>query len=77
MALRAVQEWNIWLSDLPVSEDVLTQYAKQFADAELTEDDLSELTHPLLIEMNISKLGHRTKILKKAKAAECTSSTSQ
>ena len=36
----------------------------------MTEEDLSELSHELLIEMKISKPGHRTKILKKAKTVE-------
>ena len=73
MALRTAQEWNIWLSDLPVTKDILNKYSKEFVDAELTEEDLSELTHELLVEMNITKLGHRTKILKKARATEFTS----
>ena len=73
MALRAIDDWSEWLSFLPASEEVITSYAKSLVDADMTEEDLSELSHELLIEMKISKPGHRTKILKKAKCSEVKS----
>ena len=58
MALRAIDDWSEWLSFLPASEEVITSYAKSLVDADMTEEDLSELSHELLIEMKISKPGH-------------------
>ena len=75
MALRAVKDWSNWLSFLPVTKDVITTYAKEFVNAEMTEDDLSELSHEILARLNITKLGHCTKILKHAKSPQSTTST--
>ena len=67
MALRAIKDWTDWLSDLPLSAEDITKYAKELTTAELTEDDLTDLTHEILDRMNISKPGHQIKILKKAR----------
>ena len=73
MALRAVEEWSDWLSDLPLTNEVITKYATEFKKAEMTEYDLTEFTHELLKELNISIPGHRTKILKKARLTSTSS----
>ncbi len=67
MALRATEFWEEWLSDLPFSPETIKAYAKELHKGEVTKDDLSELNHELLNEVNINILGHRIKILKKAK----------
>ena len=75
MALQTVKDWTTWLTNVSIEHDVALKYAKELYDAEITEEDLSELTHELLKEVNIIKPGHRTKILKKAKESKCSSST--
>ena len=67
MALRTVEDWTDWLSGIISDKEVSTLYATELVDSAITEEDLSELNHELLIEMKITKPGHRTKILKKAK----------
>ena len=76
MALRTVEDWEAWLSDIIPNEDACTQYATELVDAYITEYDLSELNHEMLIEMTVSKLGYRTKILKKARTAGESEATS-
>ena len=76
MALRTIEDWSNWLSFLPVNAEVVASYATSLVDGGMTEDDLSELSHDLLMEMNITKPGHRTKILKNAKRIESASSSS-
>ena len=75
MALRAVNDWKLWLTDLRLENDIISEYANLLIEAEITEDDLSELTHELLKEIRIIKPGHRTKILKKAKTENVSVST--
>ena len=75
MALRTLEEWTSWISDLDIDEDIAQKYASNLVESEITEDDLSELSHELLKEMSIIKPGHRTKILKKAKSMESSIST--
>ena len=76
MALRTATDWKVWLSDLPLTEEVISKYAKQFEEAEITEEDLPEFNRELLDELNISKPGHRTKILRKAKDVETSTTAS-
>ena len=57
MALRTVEDWEAWLSDIIPNEDACTQYATELVDAYITEYDLSELNHEMLIQMTVSKLG--------------------
>ena len=66
MALRTVKDWSSWLSDLFTAEES-QQYATSLVESQITEEELSELNHELLKEMNITVTGHRMKILKKAK----------
>lgn len=66
MALRTVKDWSSWLSDLFTAEES-RQYATSLVESQITEEELSELNHELLKEMNITVTGHRMKILKKAK----------
>jgi hypothetical protein len=67
MALRAKKDWEDWLSNLPFTDAEKSKYAQYFHDAQMTEDDLTELSHELLVEIHITIPGHRTKILRKAK----------
>ena len=66
MALRTIKDWISWLSDLFEIEES-RQYATSLVESQITEDELSELSHELLKEMNITVTGHRMKILKKVK----------
>ena len=69
MALRALQDWTKWFSDLPLKKDTINTYAKAFVDEEITEEDLSDFSHDLLIQLKVDKIGHRSKILRKAKGS--------
>ena len=75
MALRTIENWATWLSDIILDEELNKQYATIMVESDFTEDVLSELSHELLLEMNIVKPGHRAKILKKAKTTEVSTST--
>ena len=68
MALRALQDWTKWFSDLPLKKDTINTYAKAFVEEE-TEEDLSDFSHDLLIQLKVDKIGHRSKILMKAKGS--------
>ena len=76
MALQTFSDWSNWLSFLSAEESVISEYATYLVQADITEEDLSELNHSLLLEMNITKIGHRTKILKHAKTAQSLSPSS-
>ena len=76
MALKTDEDWETWLSDIILDEDTRTQYATELVESDITKDDLSGLNHEILIEMKITKPGHRTKILKKARTAGPSEATS-
>ena len=75
MALRTIQDWTSWLSEFPFSEEVINTYAEAFTEEEMTEADLSQFSPEVLTQLKVTKLGHRTKILQKAKSTESSLST--
>ena len=67
--LRTVEQWTHWMSDLGFDQEEIKKYATAFAAEEISEEDVPEFDHALLTACKVLKYGHRTKIIRKARAS--------
>ena len=56
-------EWIEWLTEAGIIDhNLIITYADTLVEAQITNEDLSELNHEILKELKILVPGHRTKI---------------
>ena len=63
MALRTLEHWKNFFTELSFSNEVSTTYANAFVDNEITELSLRGLTRTDLQGIGITKLGHLASVM--------------
>ena len=63
----------MWFKNVNINKTTSTKYAEELVKAEITAEDLPELDHDILREINIIIPGYKAKILRKAKCSESLS----
>ena len=66
MALRVVEDWKAFFDEAGIPSAEATAAAEKCVQEKLTEQDLQDLTQDLLKELDISAIGHRLKVIRRA-----------
>lgn len=69
MALRTIEQWELFLQGLAIEEEASKTYSKKFIDNMITEHSLPALTREDLRGIGVTVIGHVTAILAAGKAS--------